>query len=495
MAFPFLSVIIFAPAITAVLILLLPRDRQTEPKVLAATGSFISLFMAVWVFLAYDRALGGYQFVEQMPWLPVIGSSYYVGVNGMGVMLVLLNALLLFCAVLISWHIEERPREFFALLLLMGVGVFGAFTLLDLFLLVLFYELVLFPIYLLIVNWGWKPLREYGAMKLTLYLLLGSLVALVGILAIYFTSGLRTFDMVALGGVKFSPEFQRIWFLPIFLGFGVLASIWPFYSWSPDGYAAAPTAVSMLHAGVLKNVGAFTAFRVAVLLLPEGAKFWMPYVVFLMVMNVVYATFIALVHTDFKYIIGFASVAHLGVVLMGFAAMNDLGWSGAVTMMFAHGIIAAMSFAIVGMVYDRTHIREIKELGGMIRRLAPAALGFAIAGFASMGMPGFLAFVAEVQVFLGLWKAASLAPWYPVIAIISALGIIGTAAYMLRAFQYVFMGELKPKFADIPPIGPLDKVAIALMSLPLIVGGIYPLLVLPVVQSGVRSVLAVLGGA
>jgi NADH-quinone oxidoreductase subunit M len=192
MAFPFLSVIIFAPAITAVLILLLPRDRQTEPKVLAAAGSFISLFMAVWVFLAYDRALGGYQFVEQMPWLPVIGSSYYVGVNGMGVMLVLLNALLLFCAVLISWHIEERPREFFALLLLMGVGVFGAFTLLDLFLLVLFYELVLFPIYLLIVNWGWKPLREYGAMKLTLYLLLGSLVALVGILAIYFTSGLRT---------------------------------------------------------------------------------------------------------------------------------------------------------------------------------------------------------------------------------------------------------------------------------------------------------------
>ncbi len=495
MNFPFLSLIIFAPAVTAVLILLLPRDRQTEPKVLAAAGSFISLFFAVWVFLAYDRSLGGYQFVEQVPWLPVIGSSYYVGVNGMGVMLVLLNAILLFCAVLISWHIDDRPREFFALLLLMGVGVFGAFTLLDLFLLVLFYELVLFPIYILIVTWGWKPLREYGAMKLTLYLLLGSLVALVGVLAIYFTSGLRTFDMIALGGVQFSPEFQRIWFLPIFVGFGVLASLWPFYSWSPDGYAAAPTAVSMLHAGVLKNVGAFTAFRVAVLLLPEGAKFWMPYIVFLMVMNVVYASFIALVHTDLKYIVGFASVAHLGMVLMGFAAMNDLGWSGAVTMMFAHGIIAAMSFAIMGMVYDRAHVRELKQLGGLIRRLPEPAVAFAIASFASMGMPGFLGFIAEVQVFMGLWKAASLAPWYPIVAIVSALGIVGTAAYMLRLFQYIFLGELKPEYADIPPVTALDKVALALMSAVLVVGGIFPMLVLPVIQSGVQSVLAVLGGA
>ncbi len=495
MEFPFLSVIIFAPAVTAVLILLLPKDRDTEPKVLAAAGSLISLLLAFWVFLTYDRGVGGYQFVEEMPWFPAIGSSYHVGVNGMGVMLVLLNSLLLFCAVLISWRIEERPREFFALLLLMGVGVFGAFTMLDLFLLVLFYELVLFPIYILIVNWGWKPLREYGAMKLTLYLLLGSLVSLLGILVIYFSSGLGTFDMVALEGVKFSESFQRTWFLPTFLGFAVLASIWPFYSWSPDGYAAAPTAVSMLHAGVLKNVGAFTAFRVAVLILPEGAKFWMPYVVFLMVMNVVYATFVALVHTDFKYIIGFASVAHLGVVLMGFAAMNELGWSGATTMMFAHGIIAAMSFAIVGMVYDRTHIREIKELGGLVRRLPEPALAFVIAGLASMGMPGFLGFIAEVQVFLGLWRAADLAPWYPIIAIISAVGIIGTAAYILRALQYVFLGEMKPKYADVPRVGVLDKVALALMCAVLIVGGIFPTAITPIIQSGVRSVLALLGGA
>ncbi len=495
MEFPFLSVIIFAPAVAAVLILLLPKDRQTEPKVLAAAGAFISLALALWVFMTYDRGAGGYQFQEQAPWLPMIGSSYHVGVNGMGATLVLLNGILLFSAVLISWGIEERPRDFFALLLLMGVGVFGAFALLDLFLLVLFYELVLFPIYLLIVNWGWKPLREYGAMKLTLYLLLGSLVAVVGILAIYFTSGLRTFDLVALEGGPFSTTFQRIWFLPIFLGFGVLASIWPFYSWSPDGYAAAPTGVSMLHAGVLKNVGAFTAFRVAVLLLPEGARFWMPYVVFLMVANVLYATFVALTHDDFKYIIGFASVAHMGIVLMGFAALNRDGWNGAVTQMFAHGIIAAMSFAIVGMVYDRTHIRDIHQLGGLVKVLPQPAIGFIVAGLASMGMPGFLGFIAEVQVFLGLWRAASLAWWYPLVAIVSAVGILGTAAYILRVVQKVFFGEMKPAYADLPRVRVLDSVALVMMSAVLIVGGLFPTLVTRVVQAGVQSVLALVGGA
>ena len=496
MEFPFLSVIIFAPAVTAVLILLMGKDRKTEAKALATAGAFISLALAVWVFAAYDRGLGGYQFVEQAEWIPAIGSSYHVGVNGMGVMLVLLNGILLFSAVLVSWHVDDRPQEFFALLLLMGVGVFGAFTLLDLFLLVLFYELVLFPIYLLIVNWGWKPLREYGAMKLTLYLLLGSLVALVGILAIYFSNpGERTFDLLALQNIPFPLSFQKVWFPVIFLGFGVLASIWPFYSWSPDGYAAAPAAVSMLHAGVLKNVGAFTAFRVAVLLLPGGAMFWMKYLVFLMAINVLYATFIALIHTDAKYIIGFASVAHMGIVLMGFASMNELGWSGAVTQMFAHGIIAALSFAIVGMVYDRTHQREIKELGGLVRVLPKPAVAFVIAGLASMGMPGFLGFVAELQVFMGLWRAADLAPWYPAIAIIAALGIVGTAAYILRFIQYVFLGKIKPGYVNLPPTTALEKTALALMSAVLVVGGVFPTFITRVIQSGVESVLALLGGA
>lgn len=494
MSFPFLSIVIFAPAVAAVLILLLPKGRQAETKLLAAAGSFISLALAFWVFLAYQRETGGYQFVEQVPWLPAIGSSYHVGVNGMGVMLVLLNGILLFAAVLTSWHVDDRPREFFALLLLMGVGVFGAFTLLDLFLLIFFYELVLFPIYILIVNWGWKPLREYGAMKLTLYLLLGSLVAVVGVLAVYFTSGLRTFDMVALQEATFTARFQQLWFLPIFLGFGVLASIWPFYSWSPDGYAAAPAAVSMLHAGVLKNVGAFTAFRVAMLLLPDGARFWMPYLVFLMAVNVIYATFVALIHTDMKYIIGFASVAHMGIVLMGFAAMNELGWTGAVTQMFAHGIIAGMSFAIVGMVYDRTHERDIRKLGGLIRKLPQPAVALIVAGLASMGMPGLLGFVAEVQVFMGLWSS-TVAPWFPAIAIVSAVGVLGTAAYILRLIQHVFFGEMKPQYTDLKPSSPLDTVALTLMGAILIVGGFFPGPIVEIVQRGVQSVLTLLGGA
>ncbi len=495
MPFPFVSAIIFVPFFAALLILVMPQERKAEIKVIAAVAAFISLVLALWVFIAYDRAAGGYQFEEQMAWLPAIGSSYHVGVSGMSAPLLLLGGLLLFSAVLISWNIEDRTREFFAFLLLIGVGVFGSFAMLDIFMLLLFYELVLFPIYLLIAYWGWKPLRTYGAMKLTLYLFGGSMLSLLGVLMIYFASGQHSFDMLVLQQVPFTPEFQRAWFLPTFVGFAVLASIWPLYAWSPDGYAAAPTGVSILHAGVLKNVGAFTAFRVGVLLLPEGAKFWMPYLAFFMAAGLIYAAFIALIRTDMKYIIGFASVSHMGIVLLGFASLNAIGWSGAVLQMFAHGMIAALSFAIVGMVYDRTHTREIGELGGMAKPLSWAALGFIVASFASMGMPGFLGFIAEVQVFMGLWQAAELAWWYPYIAIVSVLGIIGTAAYMLRFIRFVFFGELKEAYAKIPPVSALDKVVIALLSLILIVGGLFPTTVTTLVKSGVSSALTLLGGA
>ena len=245
---------------------------------------------------------------------------------------------------------------------------------------------------------------------------------------------------------------------------------------------------------MLKNVGAFTAFRVGVLLLPEGAKFWMPYLAFFMAAGLIYAAFIALIRTDMKYIIGFASVSHMGIVLLGFASLNAIGWSGAVLQMFAHGMIAALSFAIVGMVYDRTHTREIGELGGMAKPLSWAAIGFIVASFASMGMPGFLGFIAEVQVFMGLWQAAALAPWYPYIAIVSVLGIIGTAAYMLRFVRYVFFGEMKAH-GTIAPISALDKVVIALLSLILIAGGLFPTTVTTLVKAGVSSALTLLGGA
>lgn len=494
MDFPFLSVITFTPAVAAVLLLMLPKERKTEARMVAAAASFISMALSIWVYFAYDRTQAGFQFVEQTAWIPSIGVSYHVGVDGINLPLVLLNGVVLFTGVLVSWGIDDRPNYFFAFLFLVATGVFGVFVALDLFYLFFAYELAVFPMYLLISMWGWKESREYAAMKLTLYLIVGSIIALVGVLALYFKAGLGTFDILALQEAGVDADFQQVWFLPIFLGFGVLAGVWPFHSWSPDGHVAAPTAGSMLHAGVLMKVGAYSALRVAILLMPEGARYWLPYVIFLTLVNVVYGAMIAMVQEDFKYVIGFSSVSHMGLVSMGFATMNHIGLSGAALQMFSHGVMTALFFAVVGMVYDRAHTRHIPSLGGFVRIMPMAAIAFIIGGLVSMGMPGFSGFIAEVQIFLGVWDAQDVAPWYPWIAIFASSGIIFTAAYVLRVVQQVFFGELKPEFATLPGITLLDKVALAILCAILIGVGAYPTVMTNVIQTGVTPILALLGG-
>ncbi|HIE57085.1 MAG TPA: NADH-quinone oxidoreductase subunit M, partial [Anaerolineales bacterium] len=328
MQFPIISVIVFLPVIAGVLILLIPSGRKTEIRVTALAAAAFALGLSIWLYFSYDAVAGGYQFVEQYTWLESLGISYYVGVDGINAPLVLLTGVVMFTGVLISWGIDDRPREFFAFLFILATGVFGVFVALDMFMLFFFYEIAVFPMYLLIAIWGWKVTREYAAMKLTLYLFIGSVIALVGALAMYFTSGLGTFDMLALEGADFSVGFQKFWFPFVFLGFAVLGGIWPFHNWSPDGHVAAPTAVSMFHAGVLMKLGAFASLRVGIMLLPEGAKFWMPWIILLTVVNVVYGAYIAMVQTDFKYVIGFSSVSHMGLVAMGFATLNRAGMIG-----------------------------------------------------------------------------------------------------------------------------------------------------------------------
>ncbi len=263
-----------------------------------------------------------------------------------------------------------------------------------------FFELAVFPKYLMIILWGYPKTREYGGMKLTLYLFAGSVIALVGALAIYFGSGLRTFDMLALEKAGFPIWFQQFWFPFVFLGFAVLGGIFPFYSWAPDGHVAAPTAVSMLLAGVEMKVGAFAALRVAITLMPEGAQFYAPLILALGTVNVVYGALIAMIQSDFKYVIGFSSVSHMGLVMIGFATLNREGLLGAGLQMFSHGVMTALFFAVVGMVYDRAHTRHIPELGGLVQKMPLAALGFIVAGLVSMGMPAFSGFVAEFPIFM-----------------------------------------------------------------------------------------------
>ncbi len=490
MQFPILSVIVFTPIVAGLLILFIPGERKTEIRMAALAAATFALFLSVWAYFSYDIHVGGYQFIERYAWLPQMGISYYVGLDGMNAPLVLLTGVVMFTGVLISWGIDDRPREFFAFLFILATGVFGVFVALDLFMLFFFYEIAVFPMYLLIAIWGWKVTREYAAMKLTLYLFIGSVVSLVGALAMYYAAGLRTFDMLALEHAGFSLLFQQIWFPLVFFGFAVLGGIFPFHNWSPDGHVAAPTAVSMFHAGVLMKLGAFAALRVGIMLLPEGAKFHLPWIIVLTLINVVYGAYIAMVQNDLKYVIGFSSVSHMGLVLMGFATLNGDGFLGAGVQMFSHGIMTALFFAVVGVIYDRAHTREIPKLGGFARLMPLVAAAFVVGGMVSMGMPGFSGFVAEFPIFMGLWRYQ---PW---IAIVASISIVITASYIIRVIGRVFFGKMPEEFVGkLGDATALDKVALFVLSAVMIVIGVYPTIIVTVVESGVENIMRLMGGA
>jgi len=490
MQFPVLSVIVFTPVVASVLILLIPAERKTEVRMAALAAATFALLLSIWVYFSYDVTAGGYQFVEKYNWLPAFGISYHVGVDGLNTPLVLLTGIVMFTGVLISWKIDDRPREFFAFMFILATGVFGVFVTLDLFMLFFFYEIAVFPMYLLISIWGWKVTREYAAMKLTLYLFIGSVIALVGALAMYFSSGLGTFDMIALEGAGFSKAFQVFWFPFVFLGFAILGGIFPFHNWSPDGHVAAPTAVSMFHAGVLMKLGAFAALRVGVMLLPEGAQAHMWWIILLALVNVVYGAFIASVQTDLKYVIGFSSVSHMGLVMMGFATLTKDGLIGSGVQMFSHGVMTALFFAVVGMVYDQVHTREIPQLGGFRKIMPLVALAFIVGGLVSMGMPGFSGFIAEFPIFMGVWQS------YPWIAIVAVISIVITASYIIRVVGKVFFGQIPLEFEDhVQDVTVLDKVALVFLSGILIVVGVFPSVMVPLVESGVNNVLRLFGGA
>jgi len=493
MTFPILSVIVFTPIVAGAFILLFPAERKTEVRVTALAAATFALLLSIWVYFSYDSSAAGYQFQESYSWLPALGIGYHVGVDGMSTPLVLLTGVVMFTGVLISWGIEDRPREFFAFLFILASGVFGVFVALDLFQLFFFYEIAVFPMYLLIAIWGWIKTREYAAMKLTLYLFIGSVVSLVGALAMYWTmyqnTGILTFDMLQLEQANFSEQFQILWFPFVFLGFAVLGGIWPFHNWSPDGHVAAPTAVSMFHAGVLMKLGAFAALRVGIMLLPLGAQHWSGWLMALAGIAVVYGAFIAFMQDDMKYMIGFSSVSHMGLVMLGLSTLNTNGLTGAGVQMFSHGVMTALFFAVTGMIYDRAHTRQISELGGMAKIMPFAMVGFIIGGLVSMGMPGFSGFVAEFPIFMGVWE---INPW---VAIIASISIVITAAYIMRNIRDVFFRPMPENLeGHITDVNILDKVAIVTVCLLMVVIGLAPSIMVPMVQTGVENILRLLGG-
>src|ERR1041385_4912177 len=423
-SFPVLSVITWSPFVGALLIMFLARRSALLVRGLAVAATTLPLVLSIAIYVAYDREAAGFQFYEELSLVPPLGINYQLGVDGMSLLMVLLTSIIIFAGSFASWTVKERSQEFYALLLVLVTGVYGVFVSLDLFVLFLFYEIAVLPMYLLIGIWGssgevrpqgifgWAMRRtgvgtkEYAAMKLTLYLLFGSAFILVGILALYVASGSTSFSFLEMENLQFDPALQSWVFLAFYVGFGILAGIWPLHTWSPDGHASAPTAVSMLHAGVLMKLGAYGVVRVGMGLVPEGAAELAWLVGGVACINVVYGALSAMAQVDLKYVIAYSSVSHMGLVMLGAATLTEAGLNGAVFQMFAHGIMTGLFFALVGLVYEKAHSREIFKMGGFGRVMPGIATAFTVGGLSSLGLPATAGFVAELLTFMGAWTSA-----------------------------------------------------------------------------------------
>ena len=414
--------------------------------------------------------------------------SFHLATDGAGVAMCFLTALTIFAGVFASWNLQERTKEYYALLLLLVSGVFGVFVAADLFFFFLFYEIAVLPMYLLIGIWGTGQ-KEYAAMKLTLMLLMGSALIFVGFLALYVKGG--SFDLFKLVDASqhgaFGPEFQRWFFLVFYLGFGVLAGIFPFHTWSPDGHASAPTATSMLHAGVLMKLGGFGLLRVALPLLPGGLHDWQWVIAVVATINIVYGAFSAMGQRDLKYVVAYSSVSHLGMVMLGISAGTVTAMNGAVFQMFAHGIMTALFFALVGLVYSKAHTRDIDAMGGLARVAPGLAVAFTIGGLSSFGLPGTGGFIAEFLVYMGTFMSK------PIIASIACLGIIVTSIYVLRLLRRVFFGQLNPKLANMADARTTEWVALAITCCVIVAVGVMPKPMIDIISSAVQPVVNIIG--
>jgi NADH-quinone oxidoreductase subunit M len=441
---------IYLSFLGAVAVMLLPRASARSARGVALLTAGLGLAAAISGLI--DG--GELRTLTRVPWIPGLGIEYHLAADGISVALTLLTGIAAVAGILFSWNVERQEREFFALYLTLIGGVYGVFLSFDLFLLFVFYELAIIPKYFLIAIWG-STNREYGAMKLALYSFVGSAMVLVGLVAAYVAAGSTTLNLLELARHSFDAGFQRWAFPLVFVGFGILAGLWPFHTWAPTGHVAAPTAASMLLAGVVMKLGAYGALRVALPLFPDGARFWQLPLAILAAVGIVYGAMVALTQKDFKFVIGYSSVSHMGFVLLGLMTLSATGLNGAVLQMFSHGIIAGLLFAVVGrMVYDRAHTRELGALEGMrlSEALPFAAVTFVVASLASMGLPGFS-------------------------GLLTGLGIVVGVAYSVKVLQQAFFGEAKAGRAtatpvtELPPITVPERLgAVLLMGVTLAVG-------------------------
>ena len=442
-----LTLFIVIPVLTIIGILFCREQKYV--KWVAAIGMGFQLILSGVLIILFlqERAAGNTAemlFVKDALWFPSLNIHYLVGVDGISVAMLGLTSIVIFAGIFASWEVEDLTKEFFISLILLSSGVFGFFISLDLFTLFLFYEIAVIPMYLLIGIWGSGP-REYSAMKLTLMLMGGSAFILVGLLGLYFNSnpsgGMLTFNLLEIAKVTIPTDIQLFFFPFLFVGFGVLGALFPFHTWSPDGHASAPTAVSMLHAGVLMKLGGYGCFRVAVFLLPEAAHEMAWIFIILTTISVIYGAFGAIWQKDLKYINAYSSVSHCGLVLFAILMFNQTAMNGAIIQMISHGIMTALFFALIGMIYGRTHTRYINEMGGIMKVMPFLGVCYVIGGLASLGLPGFSGFVAEMTIFVGAFQHTD--TFHRVVTIIACSSIVVTAVYILRVVAILLLGKIK----------------------------------------------------
>lgn len=492
MSFPYLSIIIFLPVIGAIVIALLPNATPRRIRRTAALFTLVPFILSVALFSMFDRSLVGMpQFVEQAPWIPSIDVQYFLGIDGLSLPMVILTTMLGFIAVLVSWKINLRVREYFAWLLVLETGILGVFCSLDLILFFLFWEVEIIPMYLLISIWG-TGRKEYSAIKFVIYTLLGSALMLAGILILY--SQAHTFDMVALAGMGLEAGISSMMaaaiFFLLFIGYAVKLPVFPLHSWLPDAHTDAPTAVSVMLAGVLIKMGGYAMLRVCVSIFPETSKEYAPLLLALAVIGVLYGAAVTLRQTDLKRLIAYSSISHMGFVLLGIFALSQASMTGATLQMFSHGFITGLLFALVGLVYEKAHERSIPRLGGLARQMPIIVVVFSVAGLAALGLPGTSGFAAEFLVFLGSFKS-TMVPGIQIYTILGVLGIVITAGYILWMLQRVFYGPRKAEYDGVPDANRLEMFTIFSMAAVIMLIGLYPRILTDVINMGI---LPILGG-
>jgi NADH-quinone oxidoreductase subunit M len=468
--FPILTFLTFFPLVGMIAVMLLKKESIGVIRWTSVSFAFITLIAAIFLVANYDYSTSKMQFIERYTWFPEVGINYFMGADGISVPMLFLTALLSFLSIIGSFGIKERVKEYFAWFLLLEVGMMGVFCSLDFFLFYVFWEVMLVPMYFLIGVWG-GPRREYAAIKFFLYTLFGSIFMLVGILALYFTTGtLNMMELIAQNNI-YSHAFQLWVFAAFFIAFAIKVPIWPFHTWLPDAHVEAPTAVSVILAGILLKMGTYGFLRISFPMFPQAVKYYAIPIAILGLISIIYGALVSMAQKDLKKLVAYSSVSHMGYCMLGMAAITTVGVSGCLFQMFSHGLITGALFLLVGVIYDRAHTREIAAFGGLGVNLPVYTGIFVLFCMASLGLPGMSGFVSEFMVFVGSFNSIYIQKW---IVITAVLGVILTAGYFLRTIQSMFLGQLNTRWEGLTEINGREIFTVFPLAVFTLLIGIYP---------------------